>query len=183
VQDRGVTLETIATERLLLRGWTPDDAQTVLEIYGRDDVSRFLGSPPKPCRDLEDARARIDRWNGLGTDLLGLWAVETPGIEGVSPQPCGSVLLVPLGRSDEQPSDTIEIGWHLHPSAWGKGVATEGGRAMIERARAGGIHEVHAVVFADNAPSLAVCDRLGMTRLGPTDEWYGVELVDHVLEL
>jgi hypothetical protein len=30
---------------------------------------------------------------------------------------------------------------------------------------------------------MAVCDRLGMTRLGPTREWYGVEFVDHVLDL
>lgn len=178
-----MTLETLTTDRLRLRAWTSDDASTVLEIYGRDDVSRFLGSPPKTCVDLDDARARIDRWASLGDDVLGLWAVETPGIEGIAPQPCGSVLLVRLGRSDEQPSDTVEIGWHFHPSAWGHGIATEGGRAMIERARAAGLREVHAVVFADNAPSLKVCDRLGMTRLGPTDEWYGVELVDHVLAL
>lgn len=176
-------LDIITTERLRLRGWTPDDAATVLEIYGRDDVSRFLGNPPRPCVDLDDARGRIDRWASLGDDVLGLWAVETPGVDGVSPQPCGSVLLVPLGRSDEQPSSTIEIGWHLHPGAWGHGVATEGGRAMIERARAAGISEVHAVVFPENTASLAVCDRLGMTRLGLTDEWYGVELVDHVLVL
>ena len=50
-------------------------------------------------------------------------------------------------------------------------------------ARAAGIADVHAVVFPDNAASLAVCDRLGMTRLGLTGEWYGVELVDHVLVL
>jgi len=35
---------------------------------------------------------------------------------------------------------------------------------------------VYAVVRPDNAPSLAVCRRIGMTPLGRTSRWYGVEL-------
>jgi RimJ/RimL family protein N-acetyltransferase len=93
------------------------------------------------------------------------------------------VLLVDLTRSDGVDTDVLEIGWHMHPAAWGRGIATEAARGVIDLARSDGVTEVHAVVYPDNVRSLAVCDRLGMTRLGPTDEWYGVELVDHVLAL
>ena len=174
----------LQTERLLLRPWAPDDAGTVLDIYSREEVYRWLGNPPTPCVDLDAAHARIDRWTTPVPDAReGLWAVETPGVDGIEPQPCGTVLLVPLPRSDGSASDAREIGWHLHPAAWGHGVATEAARALIELARSNGLSEVHAVVYPDNVRSLAVCDRLGMTRLGVTDQWYGVELVDHVLAL
>lgn len=174
----------LRTERLLLRAWEDSDAEAVLDIYSREDVYRWLGNPPTPCPDLDAARARITRWNALPTDgLEGLWAVETPGIAGIAPQPCGTALLVPLTTSSGEKSDTREIGWHLHPAAWGFGVATESARALIDQARVNGLAEVHAVVYPDNERSLAVCDRLRMTRLGLTDQWYGVELVDHVLAL
>jgi RimJ/RimL family protein N-acetyltransferase len=93
------------------------------------------------------------------------------------------VLLLTLPRSDGTDSDAVEIGWHLHPSAWGHGIATEGAQALVERARAGGLDRLHAVVRTGNERSLAVCDRLGMTRLGETDEWYGTTFIDHVLPL
>jgi RimJ/RimL family protein N-acetyltransferase len=95
----------------------------------------------------------------------------------------GSALLVPLPRSDGAETSTWEIGWHLHPEVWGRGFATEAGAAMAARAAAAGLDGVHAVVHTDNPASLAVCDRLGMTRLGSTTDWYGVDLVDHHLPL
>ncbi len=178
-----MTPEPIRTERLLLRAWTEDDAAAVLDTYSRDEVARWLGATPRPCVDLDDARARIARWRSLADGVYGLWAIETPGIAEVSPQPCGSVLLVPLERSDGEPTDAVEVGWHLHPRSWGHGIATEGARALLDRARDAGLREVHAVVYDGNARSVAVCDRLGMRHLGPTDEWYGVTLLDHLAEL
>ncbi|MGD9956877.1 MAG: GNAT family N-acetyltransferase [Candidatus Nanopelagicales bacterium] len=179
-----MTSTQIRSTRLLLRPWEAEDAEAVLDIYSREEVYRWLGATPSPCTDLAAARARIERWSTPPTQPLdGLWAIETPGIEGIAPQPCGTVLLLPLKRSDGGDSHTLEVGWHLHPDAWGHGVATEAARAVLDQARTHGLREVHAVVYPDNVRSLAVCERLGMTRLGPTDEWYGVELVDHVLAL
>jgi RimJ/RimL family protein N-acetyltransferase len=119
----------------------------------------------------------------LADDVLGVWAIESPGASGVALQPCGSVLLLTLPRSDGAGSDAVEIGWHLHPSAWGRGIATEGAAVLVARARAAGLPRLHAVVRPGNARSLAVCDRLGMSRLGETDEWYGTTFIDHVLDL
>lgn len=38
-----------------------------------------------------------------------------------------------------------------------------------------GVQSVYAVVYPDNVRSLAVCRRLGMTPLGRTDCFYGME--------
>jgi RimJ/RimL family protein N-acetyltransferase len=83
------------------------------------------------------------------------------------------VLLVNLPESAE-----IEVGWHLHPDSWGHGYATEAARGAIAKGFSEGLREIFAVVRPDNERSLAVCRRLGMTHLGPSDRWYG-----HTLEL
>ena len=81
------------------------------------------------------------------------------------------MLLVPLPEGD-----AVELGWHFHPDAWGRGLATESARGALAHGRAAGLDEIYAVVRPDNEPSLAVRRRLGMRPLGRTDRWYGVEL-------
>jgi RimJ/RimL family protein N-acetyltransferase len=178
-------MDRIETSRLVLREWTGSDADTAAAyaVLSHDEVWPWLGADPRPCPDAATARRITTRWTSLADAVLGVWAVETPGVDGVPLQPCGSVLLLTLPRSDGAESDAVEIGWHLHPSAWGHGIATEGALALVGRARDAGLPRLHAVVRAANARSLAVCDRLGMARLGETDEWYATTFVDHVLEL
>ncbi len=95
---------------------------------------------------------------------FGSWAV----VERASGVPAGSVLLRLLPDGDGE----IEIGWHLHPDSWGKGLATEAARALLDRAFADGVGEVWAVTYLDNHPSMAVCRRIGMRLLGVTHRWY-----------
>lgn len=167
------------TGRLSFRRWHESDAPVLLDIYSRREVYRFLGSAPRPVHDLEEALSRVESRNGRTHGLDGIWAiVRRDGGDVI-----GTVLLVPLTRTDGEPSDVYEIGWHLHPDAWGRGFATEAAGAVIARAHAGGLDEVRAVVYADNATSHAVCRRLGMTQLGLTSEWYDAELVEYRLYL
>lgn len=168
------------TERLEFRAWTDEDASTVLDIYSRPEVFRFLGAVPQPAHDLDDARARIARWVARTEGVAGIWAIERRGAAG---PPIGTVLLAPLPRTDGTTSDAFEIGWHLHPEAWGHGYATEAASALIERSRRAGLRLVRAVVFPENRASRAVCGRLGMTEVGLTHEWYDVDLVEYRLEL
>lgn len=180
-----MSVAELRSDRLLLRAWTgsDSDAEANFAVLSHDLVWRWLGADPKPCPDLEAARATAVRWGEYGDGALGLWAIETPGIDGIAPQPCGTVLVVPLPRSDGAQTDAVEIGWHLHPDAWGHGIATEAALMLVTRAREHGLSRLHAVVYPGNDRSMAVCDRLGMTRLGETAEWYGATFVDHVLEL
>lgn len=54
---------------------------------------------------------------------------------------------------------------------------------MLDHARASGIARVVAVVRPDNVRSIAVTQRLGMTTLGRTDKWYGVDLEAFTVDL
>jgi RimJ/RimL family protein N-acetyltransferase len=160
----------LASERTVIRDWRPDEADRFLDLYSRWEVSRWLGARPTAMTDRAEADARIERWRGLNADssVEGRWAVARRSDGAV----VGTVILVRLPDGDGE----LEVGWHLHPDAWGHGYATEAARAVLARAFGSGVEEVFAVVRPDNAASIAVCRRLGMEALGRTDRYYDSEL-------
>jgi RimJ/RimL family protein N-acetyltransferase len=156
----------LATDRLIARPWTLDEADlaAAYDIYSRPEVARWIGSPMEPG----EIRVRIDRWSQPTTDpTYGVWAIEERTTAG---RPVGSVLLRPLPPDEED----VEIAWHLHPTLWGRGYATEIGRAAARRAFETGIEEVFAIVRPGNERSSAVARRLGMEYVGRTDKYYGL---------
>ena len=164
VGDDGAVL---TTERLRLRPWThsPADLVRLTDLYGRDEVTRWMGGTPSvPPVEL------VARWRAVARsdDRFGVWAVELAGTATVA----GTVLLKPLPHGVGE----VEVGWHLHPDSWGHGYATEAARAVVDRGFEAGLPEVYAVVRPGNTASVAVCTRLGMTPLGRMRRWYDVEL-------
>jgi RimJ/RimL family protein N-acetyltransferase len=159
----------IETERLRIRDWTPDDAPAALDIQSRVEVMQWLGDgPPQLCTDLDDARARIERWRGRDDPPLGFWAIEVADEGPLRGRVVGSVLLVPLPNGDGE----VEIGWHLHPDSWGHGYATEAARAVLGHGLGAGLPEIIAVSHTDNVASQAVMRRLGMADRGVVEKWY-----------
>lgn len=158
------------TERLVVREWTDDEVDRVYDIYSRWEVARYLGANPAVMESPDRAARGIGRWHELYVSTqgrFGAWAIQ-PKAGGPA---AGTVLfkLLPNGDGD------VEVGWHLHPDSWGHGYATEAAEGAVQRGFAGGLTEVYAVVYPENTASLAVCRRLGMTPLGRTTRWYGVE--------
>jgi RimJ/RimL family protein N-acetyltransferase len=158
--------ELLCTQRLRLRPWTtaPADLARLEDLYGREEVTSWLGGPP-----TVSMAELVDRWHAVREvdECHGCWAVERP--DGL---PAGTLLLKPLPRGVGE----VEVGWHLHPDSWGHGYATEAARAVIDRAFGLGLPEVYAVVRPGNDRSMAVCRRLGMAPLGRVRHWYDVEL-------
>jgi RimJ/RimL family protein N-acetyltransferase len=167
------------TDRLVVRDWADSDGDRVFDIYRRWEVARWLGADPRVMPDRNSASRVIERWNERNQDpVYGIWAVE----EKASGTVAGTVLLVPLPEpADGSGKGEVEVGWHLHPDAWGRGLATESARAAIGRGFRSGLGEIYAVVRPDNAASLAVCARLGMHPLGRTSRWYGAEMESFVI--
>jgi RimJ/RimL family protein N-acetyltransferase len=167
-------MRDLRTARLLLRPWRPADAEALLDMYSRWEVARYLGPTPRVMETLEQARRAIERWSAPQEDPCGVWAV-VPHATG---RPVGTVLLKVLPLSGEghppQPSGDVEVGWHLHPDAWGHGYATEAAAAVLQHAFAAGLATVYAVTYPENGPSQAVCRRLGMEPLGPTGRYYNI---------
>ncbi len=72
-------------------------------------------------------------------------------------------------ETDGAPAER-ELGYRLHPDSWGEGYATEGAAALVRDAFARpGITRVYAHSLLDNAGSIGVMLKIGMTYAGP---WY-----------
>jgi RimJ/RimL family protein N-acetyltransferase len=196
-------MDHFRTARLIARDWAPGDARAAFDIYGRDEVMRWLGAQPRrPVASLALMRQRLELMIQRCHDEpdYGLWALELatgPAAGAV----VGAVLLSQLPGRDGDVGD-VEIGWHLNPGHWGNGYATEAGRGVtglaLGREQAGPdatdiaapvpapgwtpLPRVIALVDPDNIRSLAVCRRLGMTHLGQTDRYYGLALELFALE-
>ena len=156
----------LVTDRLIARPWTLDepDLAAAYDVYSRPEVAAWIGAP----MEASEIRIRIERWSQPTDDpTYGVWAVEEVGHPD---RPIGSVLLRPLPPDEED----VEVGWHLHPSVWGRGYATEIGRAAAQRAFDTGIDEVFAIVRPGNERSSKVARRLGMEYVGRTDKYWGL---------
>ena len=61
------------------------------------------------------------------------------------------------------PADEIELGYRLRKSAWGKGYATEGSRALIQKGFAKlGVRRVYASTMVVNVGSRRVMEKAGL---------------------
>jgi len=64
---------------------------------------------------------------------------------------------------------TVEVGWRLDPEFWGRGLATEGGRAALGYAfETLNLEEVVSIYEPENLASGRVMERLGMKRFMDT---------------
>lgn len=162
------------TSRLTLQEWSLDDAEAALEIYGDPEVMQFLGDG-KPVPDLPAQRRwlteRIERYRSPALAGLGAWAV----VERDTGQVVGTMLLKPLPPT----TDEIEVGWHLARRAWGRGYATEAGRAVLRYGFVDlGFDRIVAVVKPGNLRSAAVAVRIGMAWSERVTRYYTGEELD-----
>jgi RimJ/RimL family protein N-acetyltransferase len=145
------------TERLWLRRWSAAQHTYALADVNRDPrVMRYMGGPLSEAETAAASERYEDHWDAHG---FGLWAA----MEKASGHMLGFIgLCHPLWHPEL--SGEVEVGWRLRRAVWGRGLATEGGRAAL---RAGfdelGLEEVISVVDPDNAASVAVTRKLGMT--------------------
>lgn len=159
--ETGVVAET---DRVILRPWQLSEADRFFDMRRRMEVARWIGG--RPMADRSEAELFIQRMLDRldGDPRFGSWAI----VERATRVPAGSVLLKPLPDG----AGEIEIGWHLHPDSWGRGLATDAARAMLARGFALGLAEIWAVTHPDNHRSVRVCEKLGMRQLGTTNRWY-----------
>lgn len=159
----------LETERLVLRRFTEADVDNVCELDSDPEVMRFLtGGIPTPratieCEVLPRFLSYYQRDDGYG-----FWAA----IEKSSDDFLGWFGLHP--REEGSPGE-VELGYRLRRSAWGKGYATEGARALIGKGFAElGAQRVVATTYQDNLASQRVMEKAGLRlvrrfRLTPED--------------
>lgn len=81
---------------------------------------------------------------------------------------------VVLWRHEHPGGDISEIGWMVLPGFQGRGLATAGVRALLQRARSDGRWgDIHAFPGVGNTASNALCRRLGFVREATTTVEFG----------
>src|SRR4051794_30362572 len=140
----------VRTERLLLRPVTVDDAEPLAAMYADPEVTRWVHA-----LDLDGTRAQLSRF-------VEQWATRGIGPFAVVDPDSGEF----LGRAGVKywtEFDFTEVGWVLRRDVWGRGIATEAGRASLDCAFANSdLDKVTAIIAKENAASIAVARRLGM---------------------
>ena len=145
----------LQTERLVLRRFTEADVDNLVELDGVPDVMRFInGGKPTPRGVVRDEiLPRLLRYEGG----YGTWAA----VEKSSGEFLGWFELRP---PDDGRPDDVELGYRLRKAAWGKGYATEGSRALIDKGFSElGVWRVHATTMTVNTASRRVMGKLGLT--------------------
>jgi RimJ/RimL family protein N-acetyltransferase len=149
----------LETERLRIRPVEPEaDAEPLYELWGDAEAMRFVRPPSASVDEVRNRLEDIVEWTRSG---WGLWALE----ERETGRLVGLAGLFPLARKGPE----IELAYHVLPSRWGRGYATEAGAALLEAAwRETDLDHVVAVAFGENTASTRVMEKLGMTYEGPT---------------
>lgn len=174
----------VETERLLVRTWNPEaDAPQAFEFYGDLRVMRWLGAVPKAFESEEHVRARlvqhVERFQGRPHD--GLF----PVVRKSDAKVIGGVIFREMPDADGAGTGDYEVGWHFAVEAWGQGFATEAARGILAwgAEKNPTLTEVWAIAYPENVKSLAVMQRLGMTPVGMTTKYYGIEAMSYRLDL
>jgi RimJ/RimL family protein N-acetyltransferase len=148
-----LTLLPIETPRLVLRPETVADTESIYAMNSDPEVMRFVATPwTSPLSEfIEQHHAALSRIADKSYGGVAVILKET----GVF---IGLCWLVPGPLLDNE----IELGYRYVRSAWGKGYATEAGRAVLSEAwERLGIGRVLAMARPQNRASLRVLEKLG----------------------
>jgi RimJ/RimL family protein N-acetyltransferase len=145
----------VRTERLLLRPGWGQDAPALFQAIADERIVRNLASAPWPYRP-QDAEAWLaTERKGSEPSLLIFRRTDS------APELIGAV---GFGR---KPSGGIEFGYWIARYHWGRGYATEAGRAVLAAARHSlRLKRLDAGHFLDNPASGRVLEKLGFRPTG-----------------
>jgi len=135
--------------------WGAGDLELLQKCLGDPAMMEHLGGP-ESAEKIAERQARyeqpdskqfriVDDATGEGVGWVGYWERD----------------------------QAYEIGWSVIPAFQGRGIAAAATRELIAIARSERTRRfVHAYPAVDNAPSNALCRKLGLTLLGPCDFEY-----------
>jgi ribosomal-protein-alanine N-acetyltransferase len=147
--------DIIATARLRLRPFRLWDVDDVLGYATDPEWARYLPVPqPYTQADAEKflaGQVLIDR------EVHPAWATEYAG-----------AVIGGINLRFHFDHHVGEIGYSIARSYWGRGLATEAGRAIMAAAFAAyaSLHRIRAMADTRNIGSLRVMEKLGMVREG-----------------
>jgi ribosomal-protein-alanine N-acetyltransferase len=153
----------LTTDRLHLRQWRDDDLAAFAAINQDPAVMRWLG----PIMTFAQTQAMLERirtsWQ---TNGFGLFAVERRDASG-----CIGYIGLAVPRFEAPFTPCVEIGWRLASTHWGRGLATEGARAVLNWAvHTLALPNIVSFTVRDNLASRRVMAKIGLTY-NPADDF------------
>jgi RimJ/RimL family protein N-acetyltransferase len=145
----------ITTERLILRRFTYDDVQDILDFVSHPSVARIVTEIEATktgvikCIDMKNSYKLFEK------DKCFDLAIERK-------EDCKVIGLLSLICKNHMQG---QIGWSLGIKNRGLGYATEAARALIEYGfNILGLHRIYADTTSENSASWRVMERLGMRK-------------------
>jgi RimJ/RimL family protein N-acetyltransferase len=139
------------TPRLRLEPIGPEHADDLWRLHRDEAVARWYGNSWTREDAVRYARRRAELWGANGVDKWMAYDRASGELVGRG------------GLCLDDELERLEVGWTVRPDLWGRGYATEIGRAGLALAFDDlGADEVVAFTGPDNRRSMAVMERLGM---------------------
>ena len=139
-----------------LEPWGSGDLPLLEKLLGDPVMTEYVGGP----ESSEKIAKRQTRYERPGSRQFKI--VEEASGEGVG--------WVGYWEQTWHDEEVYEIGWSVLPGFQGRGIATTATAQAIEQARAEKRRRfVHAYPMVENAPSNAICRKVGFTLMGEID--------------
>ena len=145
----------IATERLIVRELTIDDADFILTLLNTEAFKNNIGD--RQISTKAQAEEKITNTYSAEYPTYGLFAVDI--------QQTGET----IGTVSYLKRDYLEfddIGYAFLPEFWGRGFALEATKGLMQDRLKKGITSMFGVVNSDNAPSIKLLQKLGFETSG-----------------
>ena len=146
----------LETERLILRAFTRADAQHLFELDNDPEVMRFInGGIATSFEVIEKDRLPGFLSHDVNAPEFGFWAAihkETHAFAGW--------FVFRLAQDDPR---VAALGYRLRKEVWGKGYATEGAKALLDKGFSDlAVEQFVATTYEKNLASQRVLEKLGM---------------------
>ena len=114
----------LQTNRLTLRDFTLNDLDDLADLLANEEVMRFSVGGPLSCSQVKDY---------LENRIMGHYPQHGFGLYAVVPAKDNRVIgYAGFMLQSIDGKEFVELGYRLHPSFWGKGLASEAAQALIE---------------------------------------------------
>ncbi len=139
--------------------WREGDLRLLEKLLGDPQMMEHLGGPETPEK-IAERQARYERPGSAQFRIVDEATGEAVGWVG-------------YWERAWRGGQVYEIGWSVLPAFQGRGIAGAATALAVAIARSEGKHRfLHAYPSVDNAPSNAICRKLGFALLGPCDFEY-----------
>ena len=166
VRDRSPV--TLSDDVVVLRPWSPSDANFLAEVSRDPAIERYNGPPPDSLEDAISVIERIERsWRSFADrgDPSGVAFAIVDAASGDTVGMCGI--------DDWSSTDVAQFGYWLAAGARGRGLATRAVTLMTGWLLELGAARVFLTIQSENTASAAVARRAGFSYEG-TLRAYGV---------